>query len=124
MHSRGVIHRDIKPRNLLVNSNCELKICDFGLSRVQNDQIAASNNSEMTDYIATRWYRAPELLFLDRQYTAAIDMWSVGVIMAELMRREPLFAAPSSQEMISMINELVGSPKEEQINKIKDQDTR
>lgn len=61
-HSAGIYHRDLKPRNLLVNSNCDLKICDFGLARADIDEIT-SDKSRMTDYVVTRWYRAPEIMF-------------------------------------------------------------
>lgn len=89
MHSAGVLHRDLKPRNLLVNSNCDLKICDFGLSRFMHKEIM-EHSSMMTEYIATRWYRAPELILSWKSYNAAIDVWSVGCILAELIRRKPL----------------------------------
>ena len=92
IHSCGIIHRDLKPRNLLVNSNCDLKICDFGLSR-PNIQALMTPSASLTDYIATRWYRAPEVILSWRQYTSAIDVWSVGCILAELIRRKPLMPA-------------------------------
>ena len=92
IHSCGVIHRDLKPRNLLVNSNCDLKICDFGLARV-NTSTLMTKSAILTDYICTRWYRAPEVILSWKQYTAAIDVWSVGCILAELIRRKPLMPA-------------------------------
>ena len=61
VHSAGIYHRDLKPRNLLVNSNCDLKICDFGLSRA-NIPYLLTKTAQMTDYISTRWYRAPEVI--------------------------------------------------------------
>ena len=87
LHSCGILHRDLKPRNLLVNSNCDLKICDFGLSRANIDELMTSS-AVLTDYIATRWYRAPELLLSCSNYTTAIDVWSVGCICAELIGRK------------------------------------
>lgn len=69
----------------------------------------------MTDYIATRWYRAPEVILSWKQYTSAIDVWSVGCILAELMRRKVLLPATSEQEMMHMITDLVGSPSEDLI---------
>merc|ERR1711893_327532 len=92
IHSCGILHRDLKPRNMLVNSNCDLKICDFGLARANIDTLMTAQAS-LTDYIATRWYRAPEVILSTRQYTATIDVWSVGCILAELIRRKPLLPA-------------------------------
>ncbi|XP_019085018.1 PREDICTED: mitogen-activated protein kinase 5-like, partial [Camelina sativa] len=85
IHSANVLHRDLKPSNLLLNSNCDLKITDFGLART------TSETELMTEYVVTRWYRAPELLLNSSEYTYAIDVWSVGCIFAEIMTREPLF---------------------------------
>ena len=88
IHSAGVVHRDLKPRNLLVNSNCDLKICDFGLARALVPELK-TKAGVLTDYVATRWYRAPELLLSWRDYTESVDVWSVGCIFAELLRRKP-----------------------------------
>ena len=95
IHTSGIIHRDLKPRNLLVNSNCDLKICDFGLARSINESHKTDN---LTDYVTTRWYRAPELLLKYTNYTPAIDMWSVGCIFAELLNRKPLFLGTDSAD--------------------------
>lgn len=73
IHSANVIHRDLKPRNLLVDSNCDLKICDFGLARVNDPQYGDKCN--MSNYVATRWYRAPEVIMGRNKYTSAVDMW-------------------------------------------------
>lgn len=75
-HSAGILHRDLKPRNILVNSNCDLKICDFGLARADIPELYEAGS--MTDYISTRWYRAPELLMGSEDYTESIDMWAIG----------------------------------------------
>ncbi|RMX45912.1 hypothetical protein pdam_00011020 [Pocillopora damicornis] len=77
IHSAGVIHRDLKPSNIAVNEDCELKILDFGLAR----KVA----EEMTGYVATRWYRAPEIMLNWMHYNQTVDIWSVGCIMAELL---------------------------------------
>lgn len=92
IHSAGIIHRDIKPSNLLINENCDLKICDFGLATVQNDQI--NTDHHLTEYVVTRWYRAPELLFKYRtfNYSSKIDMWSVGTVLAEMILKKVLFS--------------------------------
>ncbi|KVI07885.1 Mitogen-activated protein (MAP) kinase, conserved site-containing protein [Cynara cardunculus var. scolymus] len=90
IHSANVFHRDLKPKNILANADCKLKICDFGLARVSfND---APSAIFWTDYVATRWYRAPELCgsFFSK-YTPAIDIWSIGCIFAEMLTGKPLF---------------------------------
>ena len=90
MHSAGILHRDLKPRNILVNTNCDLKICDFGLSRA-DIPLLQSHSVMLTDYITTRWYRAPEVLLSWKKYSSAIDVWSVGCILAEMISRKILF---------------------------------
>ncbi|KAG1163011.1 hypothetical protein G6F36_013858 [Rhizopus arrhizus] len=86
MHSANVLHRDLKPSNLLLNANCDLKICDLGLARSSNS--ADENSGFMTEYVATRWYRAPEIMLTFKEYTKAIDVWSVGCILAEMLSVE------------------------------------
>ncbi|RXG57190.1 Mitogen-activated protein kinase 14B [Armadillidium vulgare] len=83
IHSAGIIHRDLKPSNIAVNEDCELKILDFGLAR--------PTESEMTGYVATRWYRAPEIMLNWMHYNQTVDIWSVGCIMAELLTGRTLF---------------------------------
>lgn len=93
MHSANIIHRDLvlalykKPRNLLVNRNCDLSICDFGLARAIGEDTNTPSQI-MTDYVATRWYRAPELLLGQTKYGPSVDVWSVGCILAELLGRK------------------------------------
>ncbi|KAJ4934512.1 hypothetical protein JOQ06_007305 [Pogonophryne albipinna] len=83
IHKAGIIHRDLKPGNLAVNQDCELKILDFGLAR--------STDAEMTGYVVTRWYRAPEVILNWMHYTQTVDIWSVGCIMAEMINGKTLF---------------------------------
>lgn len=97
IHSAGLLHRDLKPKNILVNSDCVIKICDFGLSRAVIPMFTNSSAS-LTDYIATRWYRAPEVILSWKRYSTAIDVWSVGCILAELITRKPLLPAGSEEE--------------------------
>jgi mitogen-activated protein kinase 1/3 len=89
LHSANVLHRDLKPSNLLLNANCDLKVCDFGLARSANS--TEDNSGFMTEYVATRWYRAPEIMLTFQEYTKAIDVWSVGCILAEMLSGKPLF---------------------------------
>jgi mitogen-activated protein kinase 1/3 len=90
MHSANILHRDLKPRNLLVNANCDLKICDFGLARADLPDLKV-RGVQMTDYVATRWYRAPEVLLAYKKYSAAMDVWSLGCILGEVLLRRPIF---------------------------------
>lgn len=108
IHSANVIHRDLKPRNLLVNSNCDLKICDFGLARVDDPE--NSDRALMSSYVATRWYRAPEVILGRKRYTKAVDMWSVGCILAELVGRKPIFPGRDSFHQITLIVSILGTP--------------
>lgn len=85
MHSALVIHRDLKPSNLLLNKNCDLKICDLGLARGFD-----CKDNMLTEYVVTRWYRAPEVILNASEYDHAIDIWSIGCIFAELLGRAPL----------------------------------
>ncbi|KAF7844568.1 mitogen-activated protein kinase-like protein MMK2-like [Senna tora] len=101
VHSANVLHRDLKPSNLLLNANCDLKIGDFGLART------TSETDFMTEYVVTRWYRAPELLLNCSEYTAAIDIWSVGCILGEIMTRQPLFPGKDYVHQLRLITEIL-----------------
>ncbi|ANZ75747.1 BA75_02530T0 [Komagataella pastoris] len=114
LHGCNIVHRDLKPSNILLNSNCDLKVCDFGLSRVHlNDDGRASHVpkiSMLTEYVATRWYRAPEIMLTSSQYSTAIDMWAVGCILAELYLRKPLFPGKDYRHQLLLIFEIIGTP--------------
>uniref|UniRef100_A0A803M816 Protein kinase domain-containing protein n=1 Tax=Chenopodium quinoa TaxID=63459 RepID=A0A803M816_CHEQI len=118
IHSANVIHRDLKPSNLLINANCDLKICDFGLAR------PTSENEHMTEYVVTRWYRAPELLLNSSDYTASIDLWSVGCIFMELMNRRPLFPGKDHVHQMRLLTELLGTPTEADLGFLHNEDAR
>jgi serine/threonine protein kinase len=115
VHSAGILHRDLKPRNLLVNSNCDLKICDFGLSRADIPELY--NAGAMTDYISTRWYRAPELLLGSEYYSTAVDMWSIGCILAELLLRKPFLPGTDTENQLDLVVAMIGKPPQSYITK-------
>ncbi|PPD78676.1 hypothetical protein GOBAR_DD24407 [Gossypium barbadense] len=97
IHSTNVLHHNLKPNNLLLNANCDLKVCDFGLA------ITTSDIDFMTEYVVTRWYRASELLLNCSEYTAAIDIWSVGYILMEIIRRGTLFSGKDYVHQLGLI---------------------
>jgi len=118
IHSAGVVHRDLKPSNILVNRDCSVKICDFGLSRgsVKGTGIAGEERgttSKMTEYVVTRYYRAPEVVLLASEYGPAIDVWSVGCILCEMIGRKPVFKGKDHLDQIDQIIDVMGSPTEE-----------
>lgn len=118
VHSASVLHRDLKPSNLLLNASCDLKIGDFGLART------TSETDFMTEYVVTRWYRAPELLLNCTEYTAAIDIWSVGCILGEIMTREPLFPGKDYVHQLRLITELIGSPDDASLGFLRSDNAR
>uniref|UniRef100_A0A8C5CTX6 Mitogen-activated protein kinase n=1 Tax=Gadus morhua TaxID=8049 RepID=A0A8C5CTX6_GADMO len=89
IHSANVLHRDLKPSNLLINTTCDLKICDFGLARIADPE--HDHTGFLTEYVATRWYRAPEIMLNSKGYSKSIDIWSVGCILAEMLSNRPIF---------------------------------
>ncbi|KAI3736962.1 hypothetical protein L2E82_26952 [Cichorium intybus] len=119
LHSANILHRDLKPGNLLINANCDLKICDFGLARTNN-----SKGQFMTEYVVTRWYRAPELLLCCENYGTSIDIWSVGCIFAELLGRKPLFPGTECLNQLRLIIGILGSQTEEEIEFIDNEKAR
>lgn len=121
IHSAGVIHRDMKPSNVLLNSNCDLKICDFGLARggMPPPSAVARRREELTEYVVTRWYRAPEIMLNCLEYTEAIDVWAVGCIFAEMLLREPLLPGNDYVHQLKLIVKLLGTPEQEDMAFVK-----
>jgi p38 MAP kinase len=116
VHSAGVVHRDLKPSNILVNENCDLKICDFGLARIQDPQ--------MTGYVSTRYYRAPEIMLTWQKYDVEVDIWSAGCIFAEMLDGKPLFPGKDHVNQFSIITELLGTPPDDVIHTIASENVR
>lgn len=117
IHSADVLHRDLKPGNLLVNADCELKICDFGLARGFSLD-AEKNAGYLTEYVATRWYRAPEIMLSFHSYSKAIDIWSVGCILAELLGGKPIFKGKDYVDQLNQILKIIGTPNEDTLVRI------
>ncbi|XP_067416316.1 mitogen-activated protein kinase 15 [Emydura macquarii macquarii] len=115
IHSGNVIHRDQKPSNILLDADCFVKLCDFGLARslcqIHEDQ----GNPALTEYVATRWYRAPEILLSSRSYTKGVDMWSIGCILGEMLLGKPLFPGTSTVNQIEQILSVIPAPSQEDI---------
>ncbi|XP_019460153.1 PREDICTED: cyclin-dependent kinase G-2-like isoform X1 [Lupinus angustifolius] len=107
LHENWVLHRDLKTSNLLLNNRGELKICDFGLARQYGSPL-----KPYTQLVVTLWYRAPELLLGAKQYSTAIDMWSLGCIMAELLSKEPIFNGRTEFDQLDKIFRILGTPNE------------
>jgi len=123
IHSAGVIHRDLKPENILVNGvDCNLKITDFGLARGVFKEDEKKN--QLTEYVVTRWYRAPEVMCSARLYDVAVDVWSIGCIFAELFLRKPLFPGGNHIEQLKIIFKIVGTPKKDQLDWIKTKEAK
>ncbi|KAF8916932.1 MAPK protein hog1, partial [Dissophora ornata] len=105
LHSAGVVHRDLKPSNILVNENCDLK------------------DPQMTGYVSTRYYRAPEIMLTWQKYDFAVDIWSVGCIFAEMLEGKPLFPGKDHVNQFSIITELLGTPPDDVIETIGSENT-
>ena len=109
LHDQKIIHRDIKPENLLITENNETKLCDFGFAR-----LISGNSEKLTDYVATRWYRAPELLISQGEYGPEVDYWAIGCIMGELVDGNPLFPGENELDQIHCIQKVLGNLTEKQ----------
>ena len=147
LHSAGVVHRDLRPANILANKNCDLKICDLGMDHgifkdddnsvqklidnpnlnieLSSDMIYDDSKKDLTEKVIARWYRAPECILSPNTYTKAVDIWSIGCIFAELLGRQPLFPGDNFLDQIQKIISVLGSPSESDLefinkNNIKD----
>jgi len=103
-HSHNIIHRDIKPENILNSRNGVIKLCDFGFART-----LAAPGEIYTDYVATRWYRAPELLVGDTKYGRYVDIWAIGCLSGEMLQGDPLFPGKSDLDQLSRILRCCGN---------------
>ncbi len=108
IHSADIIHRDLKPSNVFINSDCHVKLGDFGLARTLEHNPLMK--SIVTEYVATRWYRAPEMILAAQKYGKPIDMWSVGCILYELIVGTPLLPGKSTKDMMKMMFAVTGFP--------------
>ncbi|KAG8226949.1 hypothetical protein J437_LFUL004667 [Ladona fulva] len=122
IHSGDVVHRDQKPSNILIDVNCHCKLADFGLARSLNPKESLDGKGtpeiidpSLTDYVATRWYRAPEILVASKRYTKGIDMWSLGCILAEMLLGKPLFPGSSTINQVELIMNTIPKPSKEDI---------
>ena len=147
LHSAGVVHRDLRPANILANKNCDLKICDLGMDHgifkdddnsvqklidnpnlnieLSSDMIYDDSKKDLTEKVIARWYRSPECILSPNTYTKAVDIWSIGCIFAELLGRQPLFPGDNFLDQIQKIISVLGSPSESDLefinkNNIKD----
>ena len=110
LHSANIIHRDFKPSNVLINEDCTVKLCDFGMSRGITEE-----NALLTEYVVTRYYRAPEVMLSSHHYSKKIDVWSVGCAFAELLSKKFMFPGENYVAQIKLIIEVLGTQKDEDL---------
>ena len=113
LHSSKVIHRDMKPTNILANESCDVCLCDFGFAR----EIAEFSH-DLTEYVITRFYRAPEVMLSSQKYDTSVDIWSVGCTLYELITGHPLFQSKHYLELIQLMIKKLGTPDQDSLNMI------
>lgn len=113
MHNKGIFHRDIKPENILVDNSTDLKLADFGSCR------GIYSKQPYTEYISTRWYRAPECLLTDGYYGAEMDMWGIGCVFFEITSLYPLFPGSNELDQIHRIHKILGTPTKDVLDVFK-----
>ena len=116
LHKNNMIHRDVKPENLLIDENFNLKLCDFGFARKVKLNKNNNNIDTMTDYVATRWYRSPELLLSGGIYGPEVDYWAIGCIMGELADGNPMFPGEDEVDQLDCIIKILGNLPENLVN--------
>lgn len=114
-HSHRVLHRDLKPQNLLINLEGELKLGDFGLARAFGIPVRSYTNE-----VVTLWYRSPDVLLGSKKYSTSVDIWSVGCIFAEMVNGTPLFPGTNDEDQLIKVYQVLGSPSEETWKGMKD----
>lgn len=121
LHHNNIVHRDIKPNNILLNDNCDLKICDFGFAReVENDP-----SLDITEYVVTRFYRAPEIMLNSKKYGTEVDIWSVGCTFFELLDCKILFGGTKNYiQLLNKIINLLGTPKDKDLEFIENENAK
>lgn len=121
LHENNIIHRDIKPNNILLNDSCDVKICDFGFAR----EILGGNNDDKTEYVVTRYYRAPEIMLNSRKYNSGVDIWSIGCTFFELIDGKILFEeAKNYIDLLRMIIKMLGTPSNETLHFIENENAK
>ena len=121
MHSGELVHRDLKPSNILLNADCSVKLCDFGLARsvaTNTNLFHESNSLFLSEYIATRWFRSPELLLASPIYSKGVDIWAVGCILGEMLTGKPVFPGTSTLDQLERVLTVTGPPSREDLDAI------
>ena len=116
LHKKNIIHRDIKPENILIKDYSKVEICDFGFARKMKIEEKTNNLQKMTDYVATRWYRAPEVILGQGSYGPEIDFWSIGCLMGEMANGKPLFPGDNQFNQLEYIIKIMGNLPEYLVN--------